>query len=139
MTIWQQRLKRLIDITCAAAGLALTLPVQIAVACAIRITIGRPILFRQVRVGRDAELFTLVKFRTMRDVSSSEGLLSDEDRLTRLGRLLRSSSVDELPTLWNVLRGDMRLVGPRPLLPVHRALYNARQAMRHTVRPAGIG
>ena len=126
--------KRAIDVVVASMVLAVTLPLSLAVAAAVAVTMGRPVLFRQERPGLGGELFELVKFRTMR---SGEG--SDAERLTRLGRFLRSSSLDELPELWNVVRGEMSLVGPRPLLPQYLALYSRRQARRHEVRPGVTG
>ncbi len=134
------RLKRVIDVV-GAAGLLLVLsPVLLAVAVAIAALLGRPVLFRQRRPGLGGEVFELVKFRSMRDAVGPDGRqLPDAERLTRLGRLLRASSLDELPALWNVLRGDMSLVGPRPLLIEYLPLYSPRQARRHEVRPGITG
>lgn len=126
--------KRAIDVVVASVVLVVTLPASMLVAAAVAVTMGRPVLFRQERPGLDGEPFELVKFRTMR---SGEG--SDAERMTGLGRFLRSSSVDELPELWNVVRGEMSLVGPRPLLPQYLALYSRRQARRHEVRPGVTG
>ncbi len=101
---------------------------------------GAPVLFRQMRVGLDAKPFELIKFRTMRDATGQSGqLLSDADRLTRVGRFLRASSLDELPELWSIIRGDMSLVGPRPLLPEYLPFYLQDQARRHEVRPGLTG
>lgn len=101
---------------------------------------GTPVLFRQMRVGLDAKPFELIKFRTMRDAKDQTGqLLSDADRLTAVGRFLRASSLDELPELWNIVRGDMSLVGPRPLLPEYLPFYLDEQARRHEVRPGLTG
>lgn len=122
--------KRAIDVIGATVGLVVFAPVMVATAVAIRINMGSPVLFRQVRPGKDNRLFTMLKFRTM-----SLGSGSDSARLTKLGRALRSTSLDELPQLWNVLRGDMSLVGPRPLLVEYLPLYSARQARRHEVKP----
>jgi lipopolysaccharide/colanic/teichoic acid biosynthesis glycosyltransferase len=105
----------------------------------VRVSLGRPVLFRQPRVGRDCNVFALVKFRSMRDVDVRRGLVTDAQRLTRLGRVLRTSSLDELPTLWNVLRGDMSPVGPRPLLVRYLDRYDSAQARRHDVRPGITG
>jgi lipopolysaccharide/colanic/teichoic acid biosynthesis glycosyltransferase len=106
----------------------------------IRIKLGSPALFRQIRPGIYGEVFTLVKFRTMSDERGPDGLLLDDARrLTRLGRFLRASSLDELPELWNVIRGDMSLVGPRPLLVEYLPLYTPEQARRHEVRPGITG
>ena len=126
--------KRAIDVVVASVVLVVTLPASLLVAAAVAVTMGRPVLFRQERPGLGGEPFELVKFRTMR---SGEG--SDAERMTGLGRFLRSSSVDELPELWNVVRGEMSLVGPRPLLPQYLALYSRRQARRHEVRPGVTG
>jgi lipopolysaccharide/colanic/teichoic acid biosynthesis glycosyltransferase len=127
-------LKRLIDLGVAAAALVISAPIQAVVAVLVWINLGRPVLFRQERPGLHGRTFFLVKFRTMRD-----GDGSDAQRLTKLGRVLRSSSLDELPTLWNVLRGDMSLVGPRPLRTHYLDLYTPSQARRHEVRPGVTG
>src|SRR3954454_888012 len=108
--------KRGIDVVVSALALAVTAPIQAVLAVLVRRTLGRPVLFRQQRPGRGGEPFLLIKFRTMRDPDPARGLVSDADRLTRFGAALRRTSLDELPTLWNVLRGDMSMVGPRPLL-----------------------
>ena len=127
-------LKRAIDVSGAAAGLTLAgIPMGV-IAIAVRRSMGSPVVFRQDRPGRDGRVFTLLKFRTMRD-----GPGTDEERITRLGAFLRSTSLDELPELWNVLRGDMSLVGPRPLLVRYLERYSARQARRHEVRPGLTG
>jgi len=139
-TFYQRRGKRWLDLAIAAPALAVALPVMAAVAVAVRFKLGAPVLFRQVRPGRDGRPFPLAKFRTMTDQRDAAGeLLADERRLTRLGRWLRSTSLDELPELWNVVRGEMSLVGPRPLLAEYLALYSPRQATRHTVRPGLTG
>jgi sugar transferase EpsL len=133
-------IKRALDLAAAAAGVVILAPVMAATALAVRATLGRPLLFRQLRPGWRAEPFTLYKFRTMREAAGPDGTpLADEARLTRLGRLLRATSLDELPTLWNVLRGDMSLVGPRPLLMEYLPLYTPRQMRRHEVRPGITG
>lgn len=132
--------KRALDVAASAAALALLSPVIAAVALAVRVKLGSPVFFRQERPGLHGRPFRMVKFRTMRDAADAEGRpLPDEQRLTRFGRLLRSSSLDELPELWNVLRGDMSLVGPRPLLTEYLPLYSARHARRHEVRPGLTG
>jgi lipopolysaccharide/colanic/teichoic acid biosynthesis glycosyltransferase len=114
--------------------------VLLAIAVAVRWSMGRPVLFRQVRPGRAGEPFALLKFRTMTDRCDADGRpLPDADRLTGLGRLLRRTSLDELPELWNVVRGDMSLVGPRPLLVEYLPLYSPEQARRHEVRPGITG
>lgn len=131
--------KRAIDIAVSGAGLIVTAPVMAVVAVAVRRDVGSPTLFRQTRPGRDGKPFVLVKFRTMRSFGSSDSVHNDPERLTRLGRVLRSTSLDELPTLWNVLRGDMSLVGPRPLLMEYLDRYTPEQARRHEVRPGITG
>jgi lipopolysaccharide/colanic/teichoic acid biosynthesis glycosyltransferase len=126
--------KRAFDIAGSALGLLVAAIPLALLAAAVRFTMGSPVLFRQVRPGLHGEPFTLVKLRTMRD-----GDGPDAERLTRLGRWLRTTSLDELPELWNVLRGDMSLVGPRPLLMEYLDLYSPRQARRHEVRPGLTG
>ncbi len=132
-------LKRTLDVVIAALVLVLTAPVQVVVAVLVRRKLGSPVLFRQQRPGRDEEIFELVKFRTMRHPDPAAGIVSDEQRLTPFGVLLRSTSLDELPTLWNVLRGDMSLVGPRPLLVQYLPRYSALEKRRHEVRPGVTG
>lgn len=129
--------KRAIDVATAAAGLVITLPIQLIVAVAVLVAHGRPVLFQQPRPGKDGRVFALVKFRSMRH--PDERYVTDGQRLTAIGRLLRTTSLDELPSLWNVLKGDMSLVGPRPLRTHYLPLYNARQARRHEVRPGITG
>ncbi|HYC45253.1 MAG TPA: sugar transferase [Burkholderiales bacterium] len=132
--------KRLLDIVFSTAGLLLTLPVILVTALAIRIALGSPVLFTQQRPGRHGHPFMLYKFRSMTDARALDGtLLPDDVRLGRFGRWLRKLSLDELPQLWNVVKGDMSLVGPRPLLMEYLPLYNARQARRHEVRPGITG
>jgi len=133
-------MKRLIDIVGAMIGLLLLSPVMLVAAVLIARNMGRPVLFRQVRPGLGGHPFTMLKFRTMRDAHDASGVpLADADRLTRLGVTLRATSVDELPALWNVLRGDMSLVGPRPLLMDYLSLYTPEQARRNDVRPGITG
>ena len=133
-------LKRCLDVAGASVGLVLAAPIMAAAAVAIAVDMGRPVLFRQKRPGKDGEVFELLKFRTMRDAVDAQGRpLPDGERLTRLGRFLRASSIDELPELVNILRGDMSLVGPRPLLVAYLERYDARQARRHDVRPGLTG
>ena len=129
--------KRAIDVAASAAGLVVTAPLQLAVAVIVRQVHGRPVLFRQQRPGKDGEIFELVKFRSMRNPKT--GQETDEERLTNLGRFLRATSLDELPSLWNVLKGDMSLVGPRPLLVDYLPRYTPEQARRHEVRPGVTG
>ena len=132
--------KRLLDIIIAAAALVLLSPVLLLLALQIRRKLGTPILFRQVRPGRGGIPFVMYKFRTMRDAADENGRpLPDAERLTPFGRKLRAASLDELPELWNVLKGDMSLVGPRPLLMEYLPLYNAEQRRRHLVRPGITG
>lgn len=132
-------LKRVIDLVVSVVGLVVLAPVQAVVALLVLVRLGRPVFFRQLRPGRHGVLFELVKFRTMSAPDPRRGLVSDADRLTAVGRALRAASLDELPTLLNVLRGDMSLVGPRPLLPQYLALYSDEQARRHEVRPGLTG
>lgn len=133
-------LKRAVDIAGALVGLLLLSPVIASAALAVRISMGRPVLFRQVRPGLNERPFTMVKFRTMADARDASGkLLSDGERLTRTGRFLRSTSLDELPELWNVLVGEMSLVGPRPLLTAYLGRYSPEQARRHHVKPGVTG
>lgn len=133
-------IKRLLDVFFAVVGLVLLSPVLLAVAVLVAARLGRPVIFRQVRPGKDGRLFRICKFRTMTDERDAEGaLLPDEVRLTPFGRRLRSTSLDELPELWNILKGDMSVVGPRPLLVDYLPRYNAFQARRHEVRPGLTG
>jgi len=132
--------KRLFDLLGAVVALVLFSPILLIVAVLVRVCIGRPVLFRQQRPGLGGKPFTILKFRTMRDAADAQGQpLPDADRLTRLGSALRAASLDELPELWNVLVGDMSLVGPRPLLMRYLDRYSTNQARRHTVRPGLTG
>ena len=131
--------KRAFDVAASILGSLLTLPLWGAIALAIRLTMGSPILYRQLRPGRDERLFTLVKFRTMRPIDGGSAAGHESERITRLGALLRRASLDELPSLLNVLKGDMSLVGPRPLLPRYLPCYTTRERRRHTVRPGITG
>ena len=132
--------KRLLDVAIAIVGLTLTLPLIVVLALLIRWKLGSPVLFAQERPGLGGRPFVLLKFRSMTDARASDGaLLPDEVRLTPFGAWLRRLSLDELPQLWNVLKGDMSLVGPRPLLMEYLPLYDARQARRHEVRPGITG
>lgn len=133
------RVKRVIDVLGAVTALVVAAPVMAVVAVAILVRLGRPVLFRQVRPGLDGELFEIIKFRTMRTVDPARGLVDDADRLTSFGHWLRATSLDELPGLWNVLRGEMSLVGPRPHLVKYLDLYTPWQARRHEVRPGITG
>jgi lipopolysaccharide/colanic/teichoic acid biosynthesis glycosyltransferase len=136
----EYRLKRLFDLVLAAFGLLVLAPVLIAIAAAIYLTMGRPVFFTHVRAGKAGRPFKLVKFRSMTDKRDAGGnLLPDAERITRLGHFLRRSSLDELPELFNVLRGEMSLVGPRPLLVQYLPLYTSQQMRRHNVRPGITG
>lgn len=133
-------IKRLADITVAALLLAALSPVFLILAWLIRRHLGSPVIFAQERAGLDGKPFTMYKFRTMRDARNADGTpLPDSERLTAFGRKLRASSLDELPELWNVLKGDMSLVGPRPLLTEYLPLYTPEQARRHEMRPGITG
>ncbi len=133
-------IKRIVDVLVSAAALLALLPVIVVVAILIFRRLGSPILFRQTRPGKGGKPFEMVKFRTMLDVVDAEGItLPDDQRLTPFGAFLRSSSLDELPELWNVLKGDMSLVGPRPLLMEYLPLYSEEQCRRHEVRPGVTG
>ena len=133
-------MKRAVDIFGAVIALIALAPLFIVVAITVRLQLGSPIFFHQVRPGRDAKPFRMTKFRTMRDAVDPRGvMLSDADRLTPLGRALRATSLDELPEFWNVLVGDMSLVGPRPLLMAYLPLYSPEQSRRHRVRPGITG
>jgi sugar transferase EpsL len=132
--------KRLLDVMLAGTALVVLAPILGMVALAVWMTIGRPVLFRQTRPGLHERPFRLVKFRTMHDTVGADGAPRlDAERLTSLGRFLRAASLDELPEFWNVLRGDMSLVGPRPLLMEYLPLYSVHQARRHEVRPGITG
>ena len=131
--------KRGADLLAGTIALLLSSPLQLVVAILVAVNLGRPVLFRQRRPGRNGRIFTILKFRSMIDIDESRGLVTDEQRLLPFGRLLRSTSLDELPALFNVLRGDMSLVGPRPLLKSYLSLYTPEQARRHEVRPGITG
>lgn len=132
--------KRLLDILCALAAILIFCWLYAIVALLVRVKLGSPVLFKQARPGKNEKIFTLYKFRTMTDARDEDGkLLPDEVRLTRFGRLLRSTSLDELPEAFNILKGDMSVVGPRPLLVEYLPRYNARQRLRHSVRPGLSG
>lgn len=131
--------KRALDLAVAVPVLVLTAPVQAMTAVAVRVTLGTPVLFRQERPGLHGRRFTMVKFRTMLLPDQVGGTTDDDVRLTTVGRVLRATSLDELPTLLNVLRGDMSLVGPRPLLVEYLDRYTPTQARRHEVRPGLTG
>jgi lipopolysaccharide/colanic/teichoic acid biosynthesis glycosyltransferase len=133
-------MKRLMDIVAAACGIVLLSPIFLALWILVRRRLGSPVVFRQVRPGLNGKPFEMLKFRTMLDAVDADGVaLPDAERLTDFGKRLRSTSLDELPELWNVLRGDMSLVGPRPLLVEYLPLYSPAQARRHEVRSGIIG
>jgi lipopolysaccharide/colanic/teichoic acid biosynthesis glycosyltransferase len=133
------RAKRVFDVAIASALLVLTLPIQAVTALAIRSRLRGPVLFRQTRPGQHGEPFEMVKFRTMMEMDPALGLVDDTSRMTTLGRWLRATSIDELPTLWNIIRGDMSLVGPRPLLMEYLPRYSPEQVRRHDVPPGLTG
>ena len=138
--LYRRILKPAVDRLLATAGLIIALPVLVSLGFAISRRMGRPVLFRQVRIGLNDKPFLFLKFRTMTDERCGDGqLLPDARRLTDLGRFLRASSLDELPQLWNVIKGDMSLIGPRPLLPEYLPRYSAFQRQRHEVRPGITG
>ncbi|WP_180059642.1 MULTISPECIES: sugar transferase [unclassified Acinetobacter] len=133
-------LKRLLDIVIASSALVLLSPVYALVAYKVKKNLGSPVLFRQVRPGLHGKPFEMVKFRTMKDALDAQGNpLPDSERLTSFGKMLRATSLDEMPELWNVIKGDMSIVGPRPLLMEYLPLYNREQAKRHHVRPGITG
>jgi len=138
--MYRAYLKRCIDVVCAAVLLIISVPFLLLLSVLIAILLGRPVFFRQLRPGRHGAPFRMIKFRTMTDTFDVQGvLLPDEQRLTKFGRFLRTTSLDELPELWNVLKGEMSLVGPRPLLMEYLPLYTPEQARRHEVRPGITG
>lgn len=133
-------IKRLLDIIIASIALILLSPLYFYVAHKVKKNLGSPVLFRQVRPGLHGKPFEMIKFRSMKDAVDAQGnLLPDSERLTPFGKMLRSSSLDEMPELWNVIKGDMSIVGPRPLLMEYLPLYNEEQAKRHLVRPGMTG
>lgn len=133
-------LKRLLDVIIASIALILLSPLYAFVAYKVKKNLGSPVLFRQVRPGLHGKPFEMIKFRTMKDAADEQGNpLPDSERLTAFGQMLRSTSLDEMPELWNVIKGDMSIVGPRPLLMEYLPLYNAEQAKRHNVRPGMTG
>ena len=133
-------IKRLLDIIIASIALILLSPLYFYVARKVKKNLGSPVLFRQVRPGLHGKPFEMIKFRTMKDAMDAKGNpLPDSERLTPFGKMLRSTSLDEMPELWNVIKGDMSIVGPRPLLTEYLPLYNTEQAKRHNVRPGMTG
>lgn len=138
--MYKHFIKRLLDIVFSGMGLIVLSPLLAVLAVLVRVKLGSPVIFKQERPGRNEKIFTLYKFRTMTDKRDTDGkLLPDCERLTKFGRLLRAASLDELPELWNVLKGDMALVGPRPLLVSYLPLYNETEKRRHEVSPGITG
>lgn len=138
--LYEAYVKRLLDLVLSAVALLLLSPVILVVAILVRCNLGAPVIFCQERPGKDEEIFKLYKFRSMTDACDAYGeLLPDELRLTRFGRFLRSTSLDELPELWNIFKGDMSIVGPRPLLVKYLPLYSEEQRHRHDVTPGLTG
>ena len=138
--MYKKFFKRLVDIVCALAAIIVFSWLYIIVAVLVRVKLGSPVIFKQARPGKNEKIFNLYKFRTMTDERDENGeLLPDDVRLTKFGRLLRSTSLDELPEAFNILKGDMSVVGPRPLLVSYLPLYNEHQARRHEVRPGLSG
>ena len=138
--IYEQYIKRPQDFLCSLLALIVLSPVMLITAVLVQVKLGSPVIFKQRRPGKDEKIFTLYKFRTMTDGKDKNGkLLSDEERLTSFGKKLRATSLDELPELFNILKGDMAVVGPRPLLVQYLPLYNERQKRRHEVRPGFTG
>lgn len=133
-------MKRPLDFICALCGIVVLSPILLITALLVKIKLGSPVIFKQERPGLNERIFTLYKFRTMTDEKDENGnLMPDEVRLTKFGKWLRSTSLDELPELFNILKGDMSIVGPRPLLPEYLPRYNRYQARRHEVRPGFTG
>lgn len=138
--LYERYIKRCIDLILALIAVIVLSPILAVVAILVRCKLGSPVLYKQQRPGLHEGIFTIYKFRTMTDERDANGeLLSDEMRLTKFGKILRSTSLDELPELFNILKGDMAIVGPRPLLVQYLPLYNQRQKLRHTVRPGITG
>lgn len=132
--------KRIIDVLASGIGLIILSPVFLILFLLVRIKLGSPVIFKQKRPGKDERIFDMYKFRTMTDEKDSAGnLLPDDKRLTSFGKKLRSTSLDELPELWNIFKGDMSIIGPRPLLVKYLPLYNKSQKKRHSVRPGLTG
>jgi len=138
--MYRKYLKRAFDFVCSFLALIVLSPVLLIIGILVRIKLGTPVIFKQKRPGLNEKIFTLYKFRTMTDQKDEQGnLLPDEVRLTKFGKMLRSTSLDELPELWNILKGDMSVVGPRPLLEKYIPLYSTEQRKRHLVRPGLTG
>ncbi|MGQ4003307.1 sugar transferase [Francisellaceae bacterium CB300] len=139
-TLYTLFFKRFFDILLSVIALVVLSPVILVVAALVRVKLGSPVLFKQARPGKDEKIFNLYKFRTMTDAKGSAGeLLPDSERLTKFGKFIRSTSLDELPSLLNIIKGDMSIVGPRPLLIEYLSLYNDEQKQRHLVKPGLTG
>lgn len=138
--MYRKYFKRFFDVVLSACALIALSPVLLVVAVLVRVKLGSPVIFRQDRPGKDERIFKMYKFRTMTDARDENGdLLPDEDRLTKFGRMLRATSLDELPELWNILKGDMSIVGPRPLLMEYLPYYTEEEHHRHDIRPGLTG
>ena len=138
--VYEKYIKRILDVILSGCALIILSPVLLITAILVRIKLGSPVIFKQSRPGKGGKIFNLYKFRSMTDERDENGeLLPDEVRLTKFGKRLRSTSLDELPELWNIIRGDMSVVGPRPLLVRYLSRYNEHQARRHEVRPGFTG
>ena len=138
--IYRNYIKRILDLVLSLTAAVVLSPIMLITAVLVRVKLGKPVIFRQERPGKDERIFKLYKFRTMTDAKDENGeLLPDEVRLTKFGKALRSTSLDELPELWNIVKGDMSIVGPRPLLVRYLPLYNEKQKHRHDVRPGFTG
>lgn len=138
--MYAKYIKRMLDFILSLIALIVLSPLMLIIGLLVRIKLGKPIIFKQKRPGKDEKIFTLYKFRTMTDEKDQNGnLLPDAKRLTKFGKTLRSTSLDELPELWNILKGEMAIVGPRPLLVEYLPLYNEKQKHRHDVRPGLTG
>lgn len=138
--MYKNGIKRCLDFTLSLCGVIVLSPILVVLAVLVRVKLGSPILFKQERPGKDERIFTLCKFRTMTDKRDAEGnLLPDVERLTKFGKFLRATSLDELPELFNILKGDMSIIGPRPLLVSYLPYYTERERLRHSVRPGLTG
>lgn len=138
--MYAKYIKRILDFVLSLIALIILSPIFLIIAILVRMKLGKPVIFRQQRPGKDEKIFTLYKFRTMTDKKDENGnLLPDSKRLTKFGKVLRSTSLDELPELINIIKGDMSIVGPRPLLVEYLPLYNEEQKHRHDVRPGLTG
>lgn len=140
MSLYEAFFKRILDILLSGIALFLLLPIMLFVMALVGLNLGFPVIFKQKRPGKDGKIFNMYKFRTMTsEVDDNGNLLPDEVRLTKFGKFLRSTSLDELPELWNILKGDMSIIGPRPLLEKYLPLYSKEQSRRHEVRPGLTG